>query len=56
LDPVWTLEHVWALGLLKAAVLFSALIIAAWRAWMSVFPFVCVLHGMQDMAAGIHEK
>jgi hypothetical protein len=29
------------LGLLKAAVLFSALITAAWRAWMYIFPF-CV--------------
>ncbi len=29
------------LGLLEAAVPFSALIITAWRAWMYIFPF-CV--------------
>jgi hypothetical protein len=29
------------LGLLKAAVPFLALITAAWRAWMYIFPF-CV--------------
>jgi len=63
---VWTLDCVcvWVLGLFEAAALFSALITAAWSAWMSLF-FLCVccmvrrrwrLAFMEDDGAGLMKK